>query len=81
MGATSPRRLYFAVRNHLLLASRVGPQHAPVRHLRAAHIVGLNLAHTMVRSRVRLADGLAALGRGVRDHWNGRYGPDDSTNR
>jgi hypothetical protein len=76
IGQSSPRRLYFAVRNHLLLATRVGPQAWPIRVARAANIVGLNVAHALVRSGTPIAPGLAAIGRGVRDHLKGRYGSD-----
>jgi GT2 family glycosyltransferase len=73
----SPRRLYFAARNHLLLASRVGPQPWPVRVARAANIVGLNVAHAVFRSATPVSAGLAAVIRGVRDHMKGKYGADE----
>lgn len=76
IGRDSPRRLYFAARNHLLLASRVGPQSWPIRTARAANIIGLNVAHALVRSHAPIGPGLAAVGRGVRDYWKGRYGGD-----
>jgi len=80
IGRASPRRLYFAARNHLLLATRVGPQAWPIRFARATNIVGLNVAHALVQSGA-IAPSLAAIGRGVRDHLKGRYGSDYSTNR
>ena len=73
IGRDSPRRLYFAARNHLLLASRVGSQAWPLRAARATNIVGLNVAHALVRSNGRIVPSLAAIGRGVRDHLRGRY--------
>jgi GT2 family glycosyltransferase len=87
IGPSSPRRLYFAARNHLLLASRFGPQGWPIRTARAANIVALNVAHAMFRSSAPVGEGLAAVRRGVRDHFKGKYGPDEdaaggySTNR
>ena len=78
IGPSSPRRLYFAARNHLLLASRFGPQAWPIRVARAVNIVGLNVAHALVRSGTPIAPGLTAIGRGVRDHLKGRYGSDVS---
>ena len=76
IGRTSARRLYFASRNHLLLASRVGPQAWPIRAARATNIIGLNVAHALVRSSAPVVPSLAAVGRGVRDHLRGRYGAD-----
>jgi GT2 family glycosyltransferase len=78
IGRDSPRRLYFAARNHLLLASRVGPQAWPIRLTRAVNVVGLNIAHALVRSGVPIAPGLWAIGRGLRDHLKARYGPDEN---
>ena len=78
IGQSSPRRLYFGVRNHLLLATRVGPQAWPIRIARAANIVGLNVAHALVRSGTPIGPGLAAIGSGFRDHLKGMYGSDVS---
>jgi GT2 family glycosyltransferase len=78
IGPTSPRRLYFAVRNHLRVAASFGPQAWPLRAGRAAAVIGLTAAYAMGRSGVPLGDGLSAIGRGVRDHWRGRYGPDST---
>jgi GT2 family glycosyltransferase len=78
IGRDSPRRLYFAARNHLLLASRVGSQAWPLRVARATNIVGLNVAHAIVRSQARMVPSLTAIGRGVRDHLKGKYGSDES---
>jgi GT2 family glycosyltransferase len=74
IGGTSPRRLYFAARNHLLLAS--SSMRRAARPFRFAAIVALNGLHAL---RSRGAPGrrrLAAVWRGVRDHLAGRYGPD-----
>lgn len=75
IGAESPRRLYFAARNHLLAAQRAAPD---LGHLRAgarfASIVSLNLAHA-VRSRgAALPIRLAAVVRGTLDYALGRFG-------
>jgi len=77
IGATSPRRLYFAARNHLRLASRVGPRANRIAAAaRSAVIVTLNLAHA-VRSRGgSLTSRLAAVVRGTRDYMANRFGPD-----
>jgi GT2 family glycosyltransferase len=77
IGRASARRTYFSTRNHLLLASRVGPQAWPVRVARAANIVGLNVAHAVFRSETPVGAGLAAVIRGVRDHLKGKYGTDE----
>jgi len=76
MGATSTRRLYFASRNHLLLAStRRGNWLA--RTGRATAIVGYNTAFAFMSSGGSPMSRLAAVARGVRDHLRGRYGSDD----
>jgi hypothetical protein len=75
LGFRSPSRVYFASRNHLLLASRAIPHgNRGMRLVRAACIVGLNLAHVLISSPIPVRRGLPALARGVRDHVGGRYG-------
>ena len=77
IGSDSPRRFYFAARNHLRLAgsahSRIGPIGAPVRTLA---IVALNLAHACRPGPGSLATRLGAVVKGTRDHFAGRYGPE-----
>ena len=74
IGRRSPERLYFAARNHLLLAGRFGPAGAIARRLRDATIVGLNVAHALITSEAPRLAGLASVVRGVHDHARGRYG-------
>ena len=74
IGPRSPRRVYFATRNHLRLASRTLPLPAAFATVRAAGIVGLNLAHLFARAPCPLGPGLLAVGRGTWDHMRGRYG-------
>jgi len=75
IGRRAPARLYFASRNHLLVAARAAPA-GPVRRLaRAAAIVALNLAHAVVRAEAPLAAGVGAVLQGVWHHVRGRYGP------
>jgi GT2 family glycosyltransferase len=77
LGASSPRRFYFAARNHLLLAHRVGPPAGIVARLyRSTSIVLLNLAHAIVSPGGSLTARLAAFGRGTRDYTVGRFGGD-----
>jgi hypothetical protein len=67
-------RLYFAARNHLLLASRnEGP-----RGLRTFSILALNVAHAVRTGGASLPARLGAVARGVRDHFAGRVGPGPS---
>ena len=77
IGSDSPRRFYFAARNHLRLAgsahSRIGPIGAPVRTLA---IIALNLAHACRPGPGSLATRLGAVVKGTRDHFAGRYGPE-----
>jgi GT2 family glycosyltransferase/glycosyltransferase involved in cell wall biosynthesis len=76
IGAASPRRIYFAARNHLKLAAGFPLVVPGARLARAAAIVGFNLAHVLFTAGVARGPGLLALARGVRDHLRGRYGPD-----
>ncbi len=71
LGPDSPRRLYFAARNHLLAARRGAPVHPLLAIPRAKVIVALNLAFAAVR---RVPGGLGAVARGVLDHLRRRYG-------
>jgi GT2 family glycosyltransferase len=78
IGADSPRRLYFAARNHLLMANRVDPRAGMLHRTgRALSIVGLNLAHAMLSSPGGTTmSRIAAVIRGTSDHLAGRYGND-----
>jgi len=82
IGATSPDRLYFAARNHLLLASRTRPESSGPRRLcRLATIVMLNLAHAAISKGGSLPGRIAAVTRGTRDYLAGRYGADPVRSR
>jgi GT2 family glycosyltransferase len=72
MGAQSPRRLYYAARNHLRLAS-LSPLGG--RPLRIASVIGLNLAHAFRAPGGTMYARLSAVLRGTRDHFTGHYGP------
>jgi hypothetical protein len=72
IGRRSPERVYFAARNHLRLARRIGSRPAP---LRAGLIVGLNAAYVLLSGETPRVRGLAALARGAWHHVRGRYGP------
>jgi len=77
IGARSARRLYFATRNHLLLAQRLAP--APSRWkaaLRGGWIVALGLAHAVMRADAPAPAGVASVVRGAWHHLRGRYGSD-----
>jgi GT2 family glycosyltransferase len=77
IGRASPRRLYFATRNHLLLARRSGPPRSPAgRWLQTTSILGLNLMSVLLTSDVPRLQGLSAFVRGARDHFAGRHGDD-----
>lgn len=69
MGANSPRRLYFAARNHLLVARRSNPHTAYVPGmLRSSWIVALNLAHAATARGGTLPARLGAVIDGTRDY-------------
>jgi GT2 family glycosyltransferase len=70
IGTDTPVRLYFAARNHLLLASRNGSPQS----LRTLSIIALNLAHAARTNGASLGTRLGAVVRGVRDYLNGRFG-------
>ena len=75
IGRRSPRRIYFATRNHLRLAGSLEPR--PIhRAVRAAFIIGLNTAYVLTSPDAPLWSGVAALIRGSWHHLLGRYGPD-----
>jgi GT2 family glycosyltransferase/glycosyltransferase involved in cell wall biosynthesis len=75
IGQRSARRVYFATRNHLKLAS--GLESSRLRRtLRAGAIVGLNTAYVLTSPDAPLVSGLAAVVRGTWHHLLGRYGPD-----
>lgn len=74
IGARSPRRVYYGVRNHLRLAQQVAPLPAVARWARGAAIVALSAAYVALSPEVPLLGGLAALARGTVHHLRGRYG-------
>jgi GT2 family glycosyltransferase len=79
IGRTSPRRLYFAARNHLLLGHKLDPQASTAaRTVRNATIVSLNLAHALKAEGESVFARLRAVGRGTADYFAGRFGGDAS---
>jgi GT2 family glycosyltransferase len=75
IGRRSVARIYFAARNHLLLASRLpNPYPTSLRWLQTVCILTLNTAHVLVTSEVPVRAGLRGLLRGVRDYREGQYG-------
>jgi len=73
IGHTTPSRLYFAARNHLLLAQRANGSALPYG-LWAAPVVALNLAHALRATGGSLPARLAAVARGTRDYARGCFG-------
>ena len=77
IGATSPRRLYFAARGHLLLSRRASPPAGLLASaFRTCSVVLLNVAHAVRSTGAPLPVRVAAVARGVRDYFAGRFGPD-----
>ena len=72
MGPRSPQRLYYAARNHLRFAARndLGLR----SFFRTSSIIALNVAHAVRARGASLPLRLAAVARGTRDHFAGRYG-------
>jgi GT2 family glycosyltransferase len=75
IGAASVSRLYYAARNHLLLAQSVRPLTGVRALVRAAGIVALNLAYALRAPGMKRASAMLAVIRGTLDHLRGRYGP------
>lgn len=75
MGASSPLRLYYAVRSHLRAAERMFPLPVPLRWARQGLVVALNAAHALRQSEVPRFAGLAAVARGALDFTRGVTGP------
>jgi len=74
MGADSPRRLYFAARNHLRLAGSTASRNGVPAALTAASVIALNLAHACRARGSTLFARVRAVVDGTRDHFAGRYG-------
>jgi GT2 family glycosyltransferase/glycosyltransferase involved in cell wall biosynthesis len=75
VGAGSTDRLYYATRNHLLMAERLSASDRPISSLlRTAHIVVLNLAHAALSPGASLSARVSAVNHGVRDFRRGCYG-------
>lgn len=75
IGRVSAQRIYFATRNHLLLAERFRSSPSLLaRCLQTTAVLAFNLAHVLVTSEVPRLRGLRGFIRGVRDHFAGRYG-------
>jgi GT2 family glycosyltransferase/glycosyltransferase involved in cell wall biosynthesis len=76
LGARSPRRFYYAARNHLLAAERSAPSAGRYASFgRSCWIVGLNLAHALVAPGGSVAARVAAVARGTYDYGARRFGP------
>jgi GT2 family glycosyltransferase len=75
IGKRSPARLYYAARNHLLLAERAAPDIRGLRHLLLmVSVLGVNTRFAILKSGVPRALAMRLLLKGVRDHLRGRYG-------
>jgi len=78
--AASPRRFYFAARNHLALAASAGrPAGTMAKAGRAAVVILLNLAHALLAPGGHRLARLRATFRGVNDYRRGRFGSDVPT--
>jgi GT2 family glycosyltransferase len=77
IGAQSPRRIYFATRNHLLVMHRAAPRlPRSLSVVRQGCVIALNLAHALSGRRSPVLPALRAFADGVRDHLHGHYGSD-----
>jgi GT2 family glycosyltransferase len=74
IGADSPSRLYYAARNHLLVAQRGGSRSGIAALPRTASILALNVAHAVIGARGPLRKRIGAVMRGTRDYARGKFG-------
>lgn len=75
VGRRSDRRIYFAMRNHLLLASRFPSEASRLRRgVRLARVAALNVAHAVTGGDVSIVPALGACVRGGIDYCAGRFG-------
>jgi len=75
IGPASAERLYFAARNHLLLARRADSTPAGFGYaLRLCSIVALNVAYALRSRSGRAPQRFLAVVRGTRDYFSGRFG-------
>jgi GT2 family glycosyltransferase/glycosyltransferase involved in cell wall biosynthesis len=75
LGPASPRRFYFAVRNHLLLAADHHAGGPLARLSRPLAVLALNVAHALTSPGGSRAVKLGATLRGALDYARGRFGP------
>ncbi len=75
IGDGSPSRLYYAARNHLRFDLGLRFTFFVKRSPRSFSIVALNVAHAFRARGGSLPARLAAVARGTRDHFAGKYGP------
>jgi GT2 family glycosyltransferase len=76
IGSHSPKRLYFAARNHLLLSRHAAPGSGRVASAgRGCAILAFNIAHAAIAPGGTLPARLAAVARGTRDYLRGSFGP------
>jgi GT2 family glycosyltransferase/glycosyltransferase involved in cell wall biosynthesis len=74
IGATSPARLYYAARNHMVAADRAAPVPWPVSWMRRGAILALNAGHGLRCGWVEPRAALGAVARGFADGVRGRMG-------
>jgi glycosyltransferase involved in cell wall biosynthesis len=74
IGAASPDRLYYAARNHLALARRLGATAALGLGLRLPSVAILALAYAVKQRHTPTVAAIAATLAGFRDFWRGRTG-------
>jgi GT2 family glycosyltransferase len=73
-GSNAPLRIYYSVRNHLLMVNTQAPaRHRLHRAWRDAWIIALNFAYVIVGPVVKVA-GLRAFARGICDYYFSRFG-------
>jgi GT2 family glycosyltransferase len=81
IGPASTARLYFAARNHLRMAQKLGPTKRVPSAIRTASIVALNVAHAFRGGGGARAARLRAVVRGVLDYRARRFGAGSEAGR
>jgi len=77
IGRTSQLRVYYATRNHLLIASRFGAGLRASRWIRTGSVLVLNLALVATTRDLPRRSGLSGFAAGVRDYFARRFGHAD----
>jgi len=75
IGRASPRRLYYAARNHVRLVEKLEPRRGARHWARRAVVLGRNLGHALTQDEAPRLGACRAVLEGFADARRGRFGP------